>query len=108
MLTSSIRSFCLGKQFPPNERSSCENVKVLPFEKCFVIPFEDFYKFYEENFQNEILDIISKKTPYFVHIWNAMLHIRNKNYSLSYNSSSAYMELAKIYCPEVAETKISF
>lgn len=67
-----------------------------------------FTKFYEPEFYSEIFDRIKQVGGYFIHIWNKMLEFNNKQYKLDYDSKAAYVELAKVYCPRVVETRISF
>lgn len=91
-----------------NDAGQCGNISVLANQECFMIMYKEFHKFYEEQFKNEVFEIITKVRGFFIHIWNKMLAFNDKKYKLDYESKAAYMELAKVYCPNVAETRITF
>jgi hypothetical protein len=102
LLTSTFKAVCNVTTL----NSSCENFTLWPRERCFPILFNEFSKFYDENSAGEVLDKIAAAGSFFIHIWNKMLNFHNKTYELSHDSKSAYMELARSYCPLTVATKI--
>jgi hypothetical protein len=62
----------------------------------------DWFKYYEEKYTSDVLKTVND--AYFVHFWNTMQIFDHKTYEISYNSRSAYAELARTYCPKVFET----
>lgn len=108
MISSVFKSFCNSTNLLLKDGGQCENISVFANQDCFMIMPGQFKKFYEEQFKNEIFKIITEIRGFFIHIWNKMLTFNGKNYTLDYESKSAYMELAKVYCPNVVETRIIF
>jgi len=108
MISPAFRSFCNDTKLMWDKGGNCSVLTAIPNQKCFVIMHNSFAKFYEPEFYSEIFDRIKQVGGYFIHIWNKMLEFNNKQYKLDYDSKAAYVELAKVYCPRVVETRISF
>lgn len=109
MLSGAILSFCKNTTFKQDdEDSECDELTVLTGHKCFPVMYNNFGKFYEEQFVGEMFDVLKKTRGYFIHIWNKMLEFSKKSFQKGPAAKSAYFELAKIYCPLVVGTKVDF
>lgn len=108
MFTDSIRAFCRGVELADDKITHCGNFTVLPRDKCYPITYGEWKKIYEENFKEETLKKLFSKEAYFLHIWNKMQDFGNKHFQLLFNSDSAYMQLAKVYCPRTYESLVKF
>ncbi|KAL7014068.1 hypothetical protein ACKWTF_015723 [Chironomus riparius] len=104
MLSVSIRSFCNNKNITKNELTICDEFTILPVQKCYPLEYDDYYNFYLPEGKMKALEKIKHSNAYFVHIWNKMLDFGNQKFPLTFESDSAYIELAKALCPKVLKT----
>jgi hypothetical protein len=108
MISPAFMKYCNGTELIWNKGGECEMLTALENEKCFLFMYGDWRKFYEKEFVGEVFDKMKRVGGYFIHIWNKMLDFNNKKYTLAYDSGATYIELAKVYCPRVLETRINF
>lgn len=104
MLTVSVRKFCPGVDLMADDFTACGNFTTVPTNKCYEVAYPEWYKFYEDQSAAEILNRLRKAKSYFVHLYNKMEFFQNKTYQIDHNSKSAYMQLARRFCPKVFET----
>ena len=86
-----------------NEYTKCDEFTTLPTEKCYPINYGGYKKFFEENGSISVFETINKTEAFFVHIWNKMQR-QSPQFRLTFNSSAAYIGLAKHLCPNVLQT----
>ncbi|KAG5667424.1 hypothetical protein PVAND_015404 [Polypedilum vanderplanki] len=103
MVTPAFLSFCNGTELPLEKTGQCDTLTAWANQKCFPIMFGSFSKFYEDNFKDEVMKKFHETGSFFIHIWNKMLAFGNKSYKLYKNSTAAYMEVAKVFCPKTIE-----
>jgi hypothetical protein len=108
MLTSTIRSFCDNKDILQNNYTTCDNFTAIPCTKCYPLHFRNWEYFYEEKYRDDVLDILTKEGSYFVHVWNKMHSWAGDKYKLAFNANTAYVQLAKVYCPKSYETIVKY
>lgn len=77
------------------EMKTCEGFHVLPSNFCYAIPGLSWEKFFNETFADDVLKLTNESLV--VHLWNNM----SKKSLLRVNSTAAYVQLAKRYCPKV-------
>ena len=104
MMTPAVTSFCKDKKLDLTKEETCGAMTLLPTEKCFPFIYSGFTKFYKEENANEVFDRIKTRGSYFAHIWNRMLSTLNETLLMHRTSKTAYVELAKVYCPRVFDT----
>lgn len=108
MLTSAITAFCKDLDLIEDKTIKCGNFTVFPREKCYPYPYWDFRIIYENDYKEYVLEKLNTSGSYFIHIWNSMQKFNNTHFELTFDSQSAYMHLAKIYCPKTYETLIKY
>ena len=108
LVTEAVLSFCKNKNFSFDALESCDSMALLPYMKCFPCMYTEFKWFYEEENLSDVFDRINQHGSYFAHIWNRMLDTVNSSLLMARNSKTAYIELAKVYCPKVFATVDEF
>lgn len=76
------------------EGNVCKNFHVLPINKCYSIRWPEHAKFFKPEFLNETLDRLSDSL--IAHVWNKF----SSTTMLKNDSESAYIHLAKKFCPK--------
>lgn len=104
----SLLSFCELDEIPENKYIKCGNFMIMPSEKCYPIYYEQWNEIFEDEFKENIFEVLNLTGAYFFHVWNKMMDFHNKTYQLTFNSKSAYVELAKHHCPGVYESILRF
>jgi hypothetical protein len=104
MFSDSVKSFCPNKIIDVNKYTKCDEFTIMPTNKCYPIGYPEFSMFYTDDGVKKALTRIQQSEPYFIHIWNKMQEFGNKNYKLTFDSSAAYVEMAKVLCPKVMGT----
>ena len=87
-----------------NEYTICDKFTILPSGKCYPLTYGGYYKFYDNDGTDYVYKRINESESYFVHIWNKMKSHLDQNFKLTFNSSAAYINLAKNLCPNVLRT----
>lgn len=76
-------------------KGSCDGFHVLPKELCYPISGLSWAKFFNETMSDYAMQKVDNAIA--VHFWNNL----SKHEKLSVNSSAAYVQLAKQFCPKV-------
>ena len=71
-----------------------EKVLVYPKEQFYPIPYQEYWKIFNSNYKEEVLD--KTKDSYGIHMWNAMNKLAKK---VSSDPNSAFEALALKHCP---------
>ena len=108
MFTSSLKSFCNGTDLSDVKETQCGHFAVFPRVKCYPIFYSEWTKTFEPKFKEEVLNRLNTTGAYFFHIWNKMQSIQHKNFSLTFQSESAYIHLAKKFCPKTYNTLVKY
>lgn len=103
MLTKVIKGFCSNTSIVAHKITKCVNFTALPSSKCYAIGYPEWKKIFQKEHKNYILDTIKNSESYFFHVWNGMRKLSN-DLEEELDPDSAYMELAKKYCPKVYES----
>ncbi|XP_070507612.1 alpha-1,4-N-acetylglucosaminyltransferase-like isoform X1 [Chironomus tepperi] len=104
LFSESIKAFCNGTDLKTNEYTKCDEFTILPTGKCYPINYGGYKTFYEKDTLNYVFKRINDSQSYFVHIWSKMNDHQGQHYNLTFNSSVAYIDLAKKLCPHVLKT----
>lgn len=104
LLSESIKEFCNGTDLKTNEYTKCDEFTILPSGKCYPIGYGGYKKFYEKDGSSYVFKRINDSEAYFVHIWNKMNDHQGQHFKFTFNSSAAYVDLAKKCCPNVLGT----
>lgn len=88
-------SFNVQEIFEDNVRCKL-NLKILPAEMCNSIPHEENFKFFNEDFIEEVL--VRLKNSLVVRVWDDL----NDN-NMTKDSNNAFMQLARTFCPKTFE-----
>ena len=75
----------------------CHGFTVHPSEAFYAVPWEEYWKFFDENYANETMSKIENSLV--SHVWNKF----SQHNVSSINSNGAYVQLAKEFCPKVIE-----
>lgn len=76
-------------------KGNCEGFHVLPNKSCYPITGLSWAKFFNETLSKYVMQKVEEALV--VHFWNNL----SKHTQLSVNSSAAYVQLAKQFCPKV-------
>lgn len=76
-------------------KAACDGFHLLPNKSCYPISGVSWAKFFNESSSDYAMERSSNAIV--VHFWNNL----SKHSRLSVNSSAAYIQLAKLHCPEV-------
>jgi lactosylceramide 4-alpha-galactosyltransferase len=101
-LTKILHEMCNSTEPSEMTRENCDGFMVLPSSNCFEINYPEWEKFFFENKTKEVLRRTENST--IVHFWNYM----SANEVLKTKSESAYIQLARKYCPRVLEVSGDF
>ncbi|KAG5670082.1 hypothetical protein PVAND_000367 [Polypedilum vanderplanki] len=110
-VTAAFKTYCNDLNLDVNQTSTCDKITAIKSEKCFLYMWWEFKEFYEEESTEEGLRKLAKNSPYFIHIWNSSLKFyehNNYNESMSDDSKTLYMELAKSLCPKTIKMTETF
>jgi Alpha 1,4-glycosyltransferase conserved region len=99
MLTSSVRAFCNNSDIPDHIENLCGNFTTFSSVKCYPYNYGGWKKIFQEDAKNEVFERLKNTGAFFFHIWNKMQDFDKTHYELMANSTSAYIQLAKIHCP---------
>lgn len=97
ILSKIVRDMCNSSDPQKMSRKHCQGFKVLPSELCFAVDYPEWQSFFQDDKLNEVLE--KTKDSIFVHFWNYL----SASTKLSTGSNSAYINLAKQFCPRVLE-----
>lgn len=73
----------------------CEDFQVLPIEACYSIGYREYAKFFAPENLNETLDRLQGSI--IAHVWNKF----SADILLDTDSETAYVHLARSFCPKV-------
>lgn len=79
-------------------KQSCDGFHVLPKALCYPITGVSWAKFFNETLAERAMKTVDDAIV--VHFWNNL----SKKTQLPVNSTAAYAQLARIYCPKVFES----
>lgn len=82
--------------------SKCLPFHVLPVKSCYAINYEQHKMFFEPGFANKSLTLLEDSL--IAHVWNQF----TSKLKLTVDSNSAYIQLAKKFCPKVIEASTDF
>lgn len=105
MITQAIKEFCPNTTLSRNQETKCGNFTTLPYSKCYSIGYAEWNKIFKKEYKTYVLSTIERSKSYFFHLWNGMRKF-DKNVDDKIDFDSAYMHLAKKYCPKVYEILI--
>jgi lactosylceramide 4-alpha-galactosyltransferase len=96
MITRVSKKLCQTEDFQKMiDQKDCDGFHVLPQELCYAIPYFDWEKLVEEKFAEQTMKAV--ENSFTVHFWNKF----SKSFKLQKNSTAAYVQLAKCFCPRV-------
>lgn len=75
---------------------------MLPIEQCYAIHWKQHNMFFKEEFLDEAMILLNNSI--IAHVWNRL----SSKAKLYKTSNSAYMQLAKQYCPKTFELSAFF
>jgi hypothetical protein len=101
-LTKIIHEICNSTEPSEMTRENCDGFLVFPSSDCFEVNYTEWELLFSENGTNEVLQRTKNST--IVHFWNYM----SANIVLATKSESAYIQLARKYCPRVLEVSGEF
>lgn len=77
---------------------NCQGFHVLPRQYCYPVPGVSWEKFFDESQTKDVMTQV--KNSLVVHFWNNL----SKKTHLRADSSAAYTQLARKFCPKVIES----
>lgn len=95
ILSKIVRDMCNKTNPQEMNRQNCHGFRVLPTNLCFAVDYPAWETFFQDNKRDEVME--KTKDSHFIHFWNYM----SATAKLSKNSNSAYITLAKQFCPRV-------
>ena len=104
MLYQAVSSFCNGTKISTLNETQCGNFTSFPQKKCYPLMYGEWQKIYLDEHKDYVINKIKDAGAYFSHVWNKMQDFGKKQFSLTFESKSAYIHLAKLYCPKTYET----
>lgn len=104
MFYNAVTSFCNGTKLSSQNGTKCGNFTVLPTSKCYPIMYHEWKKMFQDEHKDYVLQKLNDTKAYFTHVWNKLQEWENAKFQLSFDSKSAYVELAKSHCPRVYQT----
>ena len=84
---------------------SCNGFRVVHYASCYPINGSSWHKLFNESFTEEAMNKIAKFNSTVVHFWNNLSKHHGK---LLKSGKSAYLRLAKDYCPKVIASSGDF
>jgi len=92
MLSRVLQDLCQTSNV--NKMHNCNGFHVLDENICYPISGIEWKKLFTEQHAGEVLQSIEQS--YFVHFWNKL----SQNERIACNSSAAYVQLARKFCPK--------
>jgi len=93
--TSALRSYCNFGNVTITEPFRCPNLIIFPKQKAYEINWREANYFFKEKYAESTMERL--KDSHFTHIWNKV----STNEVIHKNATSAYVMLAKAYCPSI-------
>lgn len=96
LITRVLKRMCHTNQtLEMVEMKDCKGIHVLAENFCYPIAGVEWAKYFDETISKSIMRQVNQSIV--VHFWNKLSH----STQLSVNSSAAYTQLARHYCPRV-------
>lgn len=100
LISDVVNYFCPFEYLDITKVTKCGNFSIFPPQMAYPIHYDEWSKIFIKKFKKYILEKIKNSKSYFFHFWNGM---RNFSKDVKIQRGSAYMFLAKKYCPKVYE-----
>lgn len=102
VITRVLKEICQTSTVNNMTKSNCHGFTVHPPDTFYAVPWEEYWKFFSEQYTYETMSKIEDSLV--SHVWNKF-----SQYNISYiNSDVAYVQLAKEFCPKVLQSAGDF
>ena len=99
LITQVLRNLCqTGSLDEIIKKGNCQGFHPLDNKFCYEIPYEEWPKLMNQTFADEVMRRVDKSLA--VHFWN----FASKRVAANVRENSAYIQLARQFCPKVLKT----
>lgn len=83
-------------------RESCGGFKILPTSACYSIEYFNYFKFFEEQYLNEVME--ATENSFAIHFWNFASSWK----MIPIHSNAALINIAEQHCPRILSSSVEF